>query len=77
MEQPFIQEWEGGSWTGPSIPHRICLKFALQLQVILFKYIQEMKKNQPKTNKQKRESKHKKAMGLFFYFYKTHENSLV
>lgn len=69
MEQPFIQEWEGGPWTGPSVPRPICLKFALQLQVILFKYIQEMKKNQPKTNKQTKKRKQtQESYGVVFLF---------
>lgn len=73
MEQPFIQEREGGSWTGPSVPCGVCLKFALQSQVILFKYIQEMKKTQPKPTNQpnkNREANTRKLWGCFFIFTK-------
>lgn len=69
---PLSRSEKGGPGQGPPCPWGLCLKFALQSQVILFKYIQEMKKTQPKTNKQKskKKSKHKKALGYFFIFTK-------
>lgn len=71
MQQPFIQEWEGGTGQGPMCPCGVCLKLDLQSQVILFKYIQEMKKNNPKTNKQKTKKKQtQESCGFFFIFTK-------
>lgn len=68
MQQPFIQEWEGGTGQGPMCPCGVCLKLDLQSQVILFKYIQEMKKNNPKTNKQKTKKKQtQESCGVFLF----------
>lgn len=67
---PLSRIEKGGPGQGPTCRCGVCLKLALQSQVILFKYNQEIKKTNPKTNKKPKRSKHKKAVGFFLFFTK-------
>lgn len=71
---PSCRSEKGGPGQGPTCPCGVCLKFTLQSQEILFRYIQERKKKKnPTQNKQAKKTpqktKHKKAVGFSFFIF--------